>query len=174
MSKYTPEVKIAACKDYLAGELSHQEICQKYGITFNKNACKSMLNEWVPGFLAAGESAFMTPKGNNEYSAKEKIKIVKEYLDGDISLTNLTAKHGIPSKETLRKWVSDFNAHKELNDYAPKTGIHSKKSQRKVDKKERQKIVQYCIDHNRDYKTTASVFNVSYSQVYSWTRSYKG
>ena len=44
----------------------------------------------------------------------------------------------------------------------------------KTAKKERQQIDQYCIDHDRDYKTTASVFNVSYSQVYSWTRSYKG
>ncbi|MBE6059757.1 MAG: helix-turn-helix domain-containing protein [Clostridium sulfidigenes] len=35
-------------------------------------------------------------------------------------------------------------------------------------------MVQYCVNHDRNYKTTASVFNVSYSQVYSWTRSYKG
>ncbi|MBE6059758.1 MAG: transposase [Clostridium sulfidigenes] len=97
--------------------------------------CKSMINEWIPRFLAAVESAFIKDKGNNEYSSEEKIRIVKEYLAGDILLTDLTAKHGIPSIETIRKWVADYNAHKEFKDYSPKSRIHSKKSERKVDKK---------------------------------------
>ena len=38
--------------------------------------------------------------------------------------------------------------------------------------KERKEIVEYCIDHNRDYKGTASIYDVSYSQVYSWVKKY--
>lgn len=37
---------------------------------------------------------------------------------------------------------------------------------------ERKEIVEYCITHNRDYKGTASLYDVSYSQVYSWVRKY--
>ena len=37
---------------------------------------------------------------------------------------------------------------------------------------ERKEIVDYCINHNRDYKGTASIYDVSYSQVYSWVRKY--
>ena len=37
---------------------------------------------------------------------------------------------------------------------------------------ERKEIVDYCINHNRDYKGTASIYNVSYSQVYSWVKKY--
>ena len=37
---------------------------------------------------------------------------------------------------------------------------------------ERKKIVTYCIEHNRDYKGTAALYDVSYSQVYSWVKKY--
>ena len=33
-------------------------------------------------------------------------------------------------------------------------------------------IVDYCINHNRNYKNTAAKFDVSYSQVYSWVKKY--
>ena len=37
---------------------------------------------------------------------------------------------------------------------------------------ERKEIVKYCLDNNKDYKTTASRYDVSYSQVYSWVKKY--
>ena len=45
-------------------------------------------------------------------------------------------------------------------------------ARRKTTIEERKKIVDYCINHNRDYKGTASIYDVSYSQVYSWVRKY--
>lgn len=45
-------------------------------------------------------------------------------------------------------------------------------ARRKTSIEERIKIVEYCITHNRDYKDTASLFDVSYSQVYSWVKKY--
>lgn len=35
---------------------------------------------------------------------------------------------------------------------------------------ERKTIVEYCLSHDRDYKGTASLYDVSYSQVYSWVK----
>lgn len=37
---------------------------------------------------------------------------------------------------------------------------------------ERKEIVAYCIEHGNDYKNTATKFDVSYSQVYSWVKKY--
>ena len=37
---------------------------------------------------------------------------------------------------------------------------------------ERKEIAKYCISHHRDYKETASIYDVSYSQVYSWVKKY--
>jgi transposase len=45
-------------------------------------------------------------------------------------------------------------------------------ARRKTSIEERKEIVEYCIDHNRDYKGTASIYDVSYSQVYSWVKKY--
>lgn len=45
-------------------------------------------------------------------------------------------------------------------------------ARRKTTIEERKEIVEYCLQHNRDYKGTASIYNVSYSQVYSWIRKY--
>ena len=45
-------------------------------------------------------------------------------------------------------------------------------ARRKTTLEERKEIVDYCINHNRNYKNTAAKFDVSYSQVYSWVRKY--
>ena len=45
-------------------------------------------------------------------------------------------------------------------------------ARRKTTIEERKEIVEYCLAHNRDYKGTASIYDVSYSQVYSWVRKY--
>ena len=45
-------------------------------------------------------------------------------------------------------------------------------ARRKTTLAERREIVEYCIAHDRDYKGTASLYDVSYSQVYSWVKKY--
>ena len=45
-------------------------------------------------------------------------------------------------------------------------------ARRKTTIEERKEIVKYCIEHGRDYKSTASIYDVSYSQVYSWVKKY--
>ena len=45
-------------------------------------------------------------------------------------------------------------------------------ARRKTTIEERKEIVKYCIEHGRDYKGTASMYDVSYSQVYSWVKKY--
>ncbi|MGN0396568.1 MAG: transposase [Candidatus Fimimorpha sp.] len=45
-------------------------------------------------------------------------------------------------------------------------------ARRKTTIEERKEIVDYCINHNHDYKGTASIYDVSYSQVYSWVKKY--
>ena len=45
-------------------------------------------------------------------------------------------------------------------------------SRRKTTIEEGKEIAEYCIEDNRNYKETASVYDVSYSQVYSWVKKY--
>ena len=65
-----------------------------------------------------------------------------------------------------------YNANIELKDYNPKQGVYMAKARRKTTIDERKEIVNYCIEHNRNYKETASLYDVSYSQVYSWVKKY--
>ena len=46
------------------------------------------------------------------------------------------------------------------------------KARRKTTIDERKEIVNYCIEHNSNYKETAVLHDVSYSQVYSWVKKY--
>lgn len=45
-------------------------------------------------------------------------------------------------------------------------------ARKKTTFEERKDIVDYCINHNCDYKGTAAKYDVSYSQVYSWVKKY--
>ena len=45
-------------------------------------------------------------------------------------------------------------------------------ARRKTTQEERREIAEYCIAHGRDYKGTAALYDVSYSQVYIWVKKY--
>ena len=172
MIKYSAEIKIAACKDYLSGQFSHREICEKYGIYFNSKTSISELNKWIPKYLASGDAAFFHSKGNNSYSSSFKEKVVLDYLQGNGSFIDIAAKYNIRGNDTVRQWVLLYNANRELRDYCPKREVYMVEARRKTTLEERKEIVEYCLNHNLNYKETASVYDVSYSQVYSWVRKY--
>ena len=65
-----------------------------------------------------------------------------------------------------------YNANRELKDYNPKREVYMAEARRKTTIDERIEITKYCLSHNRDYKGTASLYDVSYSQVYSWVKKY--
>ena len=43
---------------------------------------------------------------------------------------------------------------------------------RKTTLEERKEITEYCISHGKDYKGTAALYGVSYSQIYTWVKKY--
>ena len=172
MSKYSPEIKIKACEDYLLGNLSNKEICMKYKIHFDGKKCKSMLNEWLPIYREHGPSAFIKTGGNRTYTSKFKENAVLEYLSGEGSYNDIAAKYNLRSKSQLQRWVSLYNANRVLKDYCPNREVYMAEARRKTTIEERKEIVEYCIEHNHNYKETASRYNVSYSQVYTWVKKY--
>lgn len=171
--KYSPELKIRACEDFLSGKYSAAQICEKYRITYNaKNHSSSSLNEWVAMYKATGSEAFSNSMHNKSYSSELKILAVEEYLAGKGSIMDITAKYGISGTEVFRRWVLKYNANRKLKDYDPRQEVYMAGARRKTTLKERREIVCYCISHNRDYKGTAAKYDVSYSQVYSWVKKY--
>ena len=64
------------------------------------------------------------------------------------------------------------NSNRELRDYDPKPEVFVA-MRRKTTKEERQEIVEYCLEHGKNYKGTAARYEVSYDQVYRWVKQYE-
>ena len=89
-----------------------------------------------------------------------------------MSVDEIVAKYSISSRSVLQSWIKKYNANRELKDYDPKQEVYMAEARRKTTIEERKKIVEYCINHTRNYKDTAALYDVSYSQVYSWVKKY--
>ena len=101
------------------------------------------IRDWILAYQHRGIEALYPVTANHSYSKEFKIEMVRRYIAGEGSVTDLCARYGIPAHVTLQNWISLYNAN-----------------------------IEYCIAHNRDYKGTASLYDVSYGQVYSWVRKY--
>ena len=165
--KCTVEEKISAVEDYLNGIRSVSEIMVDLSIKSTRT-----IRDWILAYQNGGIKALCPVTANHSYSSEFKIEMVRKYINGEGSVTDLCARYGIPAHATLQKWISLYNANRELKDYIPKREVYLADARRKTTIEERKEIVDYCINHNRDYKGTASIYNVSYSQVYSWVKKY--
>jgi len=164
-NKILPEIKIKAVQKYLEGKCSKQTIASKYEID------ESSFRAWVIKYKSEGKTSFLKEK-NNQYTTEFKNNVVKTYLSGQGSLSELAIKFKIPSKGTIRKWVLRYNSHEKFKDYnIGGTPIMTKGC--KTTYEERVEIVKYCIEHNYNYAKTAQLYKVSYQQVYAWTVNYE-
>lgn len=165
-SPYTPEFRAKVSQEYLDGVGSYDYISAKYDIG------KKTLQQWVDKYRIYGIAAFVHKSGNTSYSSDLKTMCVKAVLSGEGSVDDIVAKYNISSREVLRNWIKRYNANRELKDYDPKREVYMAEARRKTTIEERKEIVGYCLKHNHDYKETANIYDVSYSQVYSWVKKY--
>lgn len=171
--KFSPEIKIHACEDFLSGKYTAAQVCEKYGITYNEKNCSSTsLSEWVARYRIVGPEGFIHFHHNRSYSSELKTQAVEEYLSGKGSILEISIKYGVSSAEVFRRWILKYNANIELENYDPKREVYMAEARRKTTLEERKEIVKYCINHDRNYKGAASLYDVSYSQVYSWVKKY--
>lgn len=165
-SPHTSEFRAKVSQEYLDGLGSYNYLATKYNI-----GCKT-LKEWVAKYRIHGIGAFIRKTGNASYSSDFKTMCVEAVLSGDGSVDDIAAKYNISSRRVLSQWVVSYNANRELKDYNPKREVYMAEARRKTTIEERREIVEYCINHERNYKDTASLYDVSYNQVYSWVKKY--
>ena len=165
-SPHTPELRSKVSQEYLDELGSYNSLAAKYGIG------STTLKEWVSKYRIYGIVAFTPQVGNSCYSSDFKMMCVEAVLAGAGSVDDIVSKYNISSSRLLRDWILRYNANRELKDYAPKREVYMAEARRKTTIEERKEIVKYCVEHNRDYKGTASIYGVSYSQVYSWVKKY--
>ena len=165
--KYSAEEKLKIVEGYLDGKYSLDSKARELGYT----RAPGCFFQWVRIYKKHGPEVFLKKSKNNTYTSVFKQMVVEEYLSGIDSAVMLAAKYKLEAG-ILLNWVKLYNANRKLKDYCPNREVYMAEARRKTTIEERKEIVEYCISHNHDYKGTASLYNVSYSQVYSWVKKY--
>ncbi|MBG9367905.1 helix-turn-helix domain-containing protein [Streptococcus sp. NLN64] len=165
-SKISFEDKLKAVTQYIEGKASSSELALQYGVD-----C-STIRKWIKMYQSQGPEGLQSTKHNQSYTTEFKLSCVEAYKLGEGSLLEIASKFGLRSPYQLRQWIIKYNSHQELKDYNPIPEVYEMAS-RKTTKEERLEIVQYCLNHDSNYKETARKFGCSYAQVYSWCRKYK-
>ena len=164
--RYSIDLKLQIARAFTKGEGSYASLAAAYGVGHKS------VEQWVRKYHAQGELAFTVKANNANYSSEFKVRCVEAVLAGEGSVDDITARYNISSDSVLRKWIQRYNANKELKDYDPKREVYMADARRKTTLEERKEITEYCIAHGKDYKGTAALYDVSYSQVYSWVKKY--
>lgn len=129
------------------------------------------MREWACRYKSQGASAFFDTGINKVYSEELKIKAVEEYLSEKGSYVEIAAKYGLRSTKQLRNWVKVYNSGRTFE--RKMSGGSQMKQGRETTQEERIAIAKDCIETGGNYGETAIKHNVSYQQVYQWTKKYK-
>ena len=167
--KYTAEQKLKACEDYFSGKKTAITIARE----LNMGKCgRRRVHEWINAYRINGSETFENKSKFNSYTKEFKEDVVKEYLDGKMSLESVAIKYHISKSATILGWIKKYNNHIELKDYKVLSEVYMTDTL-KVNKEKRIEIVKWCLEHNRDIKLTAVHFKGNYAQIYQWVRKYE-
>ena len=134
--KCTVEEKISAVEDYLNGIRSVSEIMIDLSIKSTRT-----IRNWILAYQNGGIEALCSVTANHSYSSEFKIEMVRKYINGEGSVTDLCARYGIPAHATLQNWISLYNANRELRDYDPKREVYMAEARRKTTLEERKEMI---------------------------------
>ena len=164
-TKYPPELKVKIAKECIEGKSTIKGASRKYGIA------KGSIQEWIAKYKANGETLFLPQTYRKAYSEETKQRAVKEYLDGNSPITEISAKYGLRSCFQLRHWIKVYNSGEGFRHKM--SGGRRMKETRATTKEERIQIAKDCLANGEDYGKIAIKYNVSYQQVYQWVKKYK-
>lgn len=164
--KYSKAEKLAILALYKDGQHSIADITAKFSID------SGMIRDWKRRYELNGEDSLTDTISWKSYSKELKLAAVNEYLSGRYSLHEVIQKYDISSTAVLGKWIKKYNSHRELHDTG-KGMTKSMTNTRKTTLEERIQIVNYCLQHQKNYQLTAKGYGVSYQQVYQWVKKFE-
>jgi transposase len=141
-------------------------VALKYGVG------DTSVRKWIAKYHAGGDAALLPNHAKKHYSASFKQEVIHAYLAGEGSYSELCVQYKIPSFDTIRKWVMQYNSGRKIQG-SETGGTAIMKQGRKTTYEERIEIVSFCIENHKYYQLAAETYRVSYQQVYSWVRKYE-
>ncbi len=165
-SRFSKELKMRVIHEYREGHKGPLQISEEFNISM-----KSVFR-WNSLYETHGSAAFDKKPRNRAYSKTDKMSAVKEFMNGEYTVSEIMKRYRITYPSVLESWVKKYNGHEELKDYNPKGEIYMAKH-RKTTYEERLEIVHYCLRNERKYTHAAEAYDVSYDQVYRWVKKYE-
>lgn len=162
--KASPDEKVEAVRDILSGRKSLCKTAEEM------NVKPTSVQSWISRYQAEGSLAFLPSDRNRIYPAELKQHAVEDYLAGKGSQQNIAEKYKLRSKAQLQRWIKVYNSGK---DFKHKMSGGSRMKTRQTTQQERIEIARACIESGENYGETAIRYQVSYQQVYTWTKKYK-
>lgn len=165
-----PEEKLRAVHEYLQGGLSLRDIARniarKYGVG------DTSVRKWISKYNAGGDAALLPNHTKKHYSKSFKQEVIQAYLAGEGSYSELCVRYNIPSFDTVRKWVLQYNDCSTIQS-SETGGTTIMAKGHKVTYEERIEIVSFCMENHKDHQLTVETYHVSYQQIYSWVKKYE-
>ncbi|MBS4195637.1 IS3 family transposase [Lederbergia citri] len=168
MSKrsFSIDFKLKVINELIQGYHSINEVA------YNNKVDWVSIDDWRWKYEKYGVDGLKEATTTKKYSKEFKMAAIQDYLSGYYSLREITRKYEIPSTNTLRKWIKDYNDHRDIK--ATGRGMsHSMTKGRSTTLEERMQIVLFCLENGKDYQRTALTYQVSYQQVYQWVKKYE-
>lgn len=162
--KITTEDKLRIVESYLKGDVGVREAGRQIGVA------EATIRRWASRYRAEGPTGLIPNKGNRHYSKETKQAAVMDYQGGGGSLLQVCERYKIRSTRQLQKWIKVYNRHE---DFVEQNGGSRMTKSRKTTQAERLEIVRECIAEGNNYGAMAIKYQVSYQQVYSWTKKYR-
>jgi transposase len=162
--KFTRKEKIAILRCIEEGE-SLTAVRIRFGVG------KETIRTWRRKVEVQGNDALARKPKNRCYPETLKRLAVEAFLSGEGSQQEIALQYGLRSKTQLQVWIMKYTRGEILK--SSRGGeVRAMSKGRKTSYEERLETVRYCEAHDNNYQKAAKVYQVSYSQVYSWVKKY--
>lgn len=102
-----------------------------------------------------------------KYKYKFKYKVVREYLDSDVSYSFLRKKYGIKSNAQIDNWL---NSYREFG----KDGLRSVKKNKRYSVQFKLNAIELYLTSKKSYQEIANTLGMNnYSLIANWLRQFK-
>lgn len=157
--------QIATAKACTEGQMSHGEAARRLGVN------EETVRRWTVRYKAGGPLAFTEQEKNKTYSEETKWEAVREYLSKKGSIVEIAARYGLRSEKQLNNWIKMYNSGGNFQHKM--TGGSRMNRGRETKQEERVSIAKECLESGSNYGEIAIKYNVSYQQVYTWTKKFQ-
>lgn len=162
--KFTRVEKLAILRCLEEGE-SLTAVRIRFGVS------KETIRVWRRKVEVQGNDALAREPKNQCYPETLKRLAVEAFLSGEGSQQEIALQYGLRSKTQLQVWIMKYTRGEILK--SSRGGeVRAMSKGRKTSYEERLEIVRYFEAHDNNYQKAAEVYQVSYSQVYSWVKKY--